>query len=313
VRKITHGMGLLMLAVAVVGCASTAKIDTVKLMLQAEKVFTDTPGAKRVVVCRYFDRREDKTQIGEDLGVPSAPSYVGKVTRRYVSRDPVTDLLARRSAERFKELGFNVALADAPPNVDGDTMRALLKQYQGDFVITGEVNEFFVRGHDYDPHIVYAVAAVRLSIFNDKGRIRMEYPARQTESTMLGEEPYDPQAAADFMQMTVMKLYDGIFTNARFLEAMGVKQERGISEVIEPLGLTDEQRGKLEEWLKGQDQNVDPGALAGFLKTILTEEQRKKLEEQMEAPAPPGETSEKAPEKLPAGTPDEKTAAPTTE
>ena len=216
---------LLVVLLALSGCTEappTTPIPTelVTLRLPFQETFADTEGAKRVVVCQFEDDREQKSFIGEGF-VPGSPS----VPRKFVAREDVTLVLPRVFGSYLKHVGFNVVFAERLPDVRSEVVRGVLQAHKANHLVTGRLEEYYVRARPYAGQPVMVLLKLRLDVYNEKGRLRTYYPGRISDSEFLGDKAGDPAEIAAFVNRAVQNLYVRSFEEAYFVRTLDLELE----------------------------------------------------------------------------------------
>jgi len=195
--------------------------ELVTLKVAFEDSFPDVEGAKRVVLCQLRDERASKEYVGEG---PVSGDHAA-VTKYRMQDDP-TLVFPRVLAKELKSVGFNVTPAEriADP-VGGEPVRELLRRYEGDYLIAGQVEDLTVRARGGAGSPVFVSISVRLDIFNKSGELRMYYPARQSDVELLGDKAGDPVEINALLQRAVDALIASAIEDPYFIKALDLKPE----------------------------------------------------------------------------------------
>jgi len=225
-RRMPLSGTLLLVLLVLSGCTEAptpvvaVPTELVTLRLPFQETFPDTEGAKRVVVCQLEDQREQTTFIGEGFAVGSS-----SVPRKFVASEDPTLVLPRVLGSYLKHVGFNVSMTGRLPDVRSETVRSVLSGHRADYLITGLLEEYYVRARPYTGQPVMVLVKFRLDVYSDKGRLRTYYPARISESEFLGEKASDPAEIAAFVDRTVQELFTRTFDEAYFLKTLDLEPD----------------------------------------------------------------------------------------
>ncbi len=195
--------------------------ELVTLKVAFEDSFPDVEGAKRIVMCQLRDERASKEYVGEG----PVTGDMGAVTKYRMQDDP-TLVFPRVLAKELKSIGFNVTPAEriADP-VGGEPVRELLRRYQGDYLISGQIEELSVRARGGAGNPVFVSLGVRFDIFNKAGELRMYYPARQSDVEVLGDKAGDPVEINALFQRAVDAMIANAIDDPYFIKALDLKPE----------------------------------------------------------------------------------------
>ena len=213
-----------MLLALVVGCVSNpipagVAMEQVVLDLPFQGSFADTPGAKRVVVCRFKDLRTETMFVGGSVDAG------GKEVTRYVLRQDVTEALAQILAGNFKHVGFNVTYVDGCPDVRGDTIRGIVKDTGADFVVVGKVNEFKITVLQDARRTAVVSLQYQFSLYNKNGRLRANHLAPVKIAEPVGDQARNPRVVSKVMLTAVDELCSQAFDETFFIESIELKPE----------------------------------------------------------------------------------------
>ena len=215
---------VLVIAAGLWGCASqepppVSRMETVSLSIPFVETYADTEGAKRVVVTRLKDKRDQTAFVGE-VKTPD-----GEVIRRYTMRESPTWVLPKILGGYLKRVGFNVSFVPALETYDGDVVRGALANAEADYLIAGQLERLEVRVLASSGRPVLALIGLRLDVYNQQGRLRTYYPAPLRNAGFLGDRADDPAAVGEFLAATLTELFDRAFDSSYFVETLDLKVE----------------------------------------------------------------------------------------
>jgi hypothetical protein len=224
------------------------KAEIVALDFKVQQKLAEIPGAKRVLLCWFNDDRDVAKYVTTDTGLkrprkPSEPILIGEnfypaAGKRvnFVSRENICRTVPSMFGEYLKKVGFNVAFAEGPAVVQGaEQIRALAEKNKADYVITGNLIEFMVRGHEDVTEPVWAMVKFRLGIYTDKGELRTYFPAQVSRGEFLGEAQRDPMQVAKFLDGCVHQVFPMILEDEFFAKALDLKSD-AVREMLEGEG-----------------------------------------------------------------------------
>jgi len=206
-----------------VGCASEPvpvgpPTEVATLKLPFRESFSDTEGAKRVVLCALSDKRPQRAFVGEGSGGPD-----GTGLRKFVLREDPTLVLPRMLGGYLKRIGFNVTFAERLPEVRGGVVRECLETHGGDYLIAGVLEELYCRVRSDPGHPAFVVVSARIDIYNEKGQVRMYYPARRSLARFLGDQPEQPEQVAAVLNEAIQDMFTRAFENRFFVEKLDLE------------------------------------------------------------------------------------------
>jgi len=193
---------------------SASRTEVVTLNIPFQESYPETAGAKRVVVCRFSDDRPaaQMASIGEGT-TEGAP-------RRFVVRQDMTEVLPRILEGYLQQAGFNVAYDAELKDAGGDAVREVLKRNKADYVIAGDLIEMQCRVRmDAERHGLVSVQS-RLDIYNNEGRLRTSYYARDTKGDPLGEKADDPAEVSAYLEKSIRDMFGKAFEDEGFVKAL---------------------------------------------------------------------------------------------
>lgn len=216
---------MLLVLAALLGCAEDQPRDftpmeqvTVKIPFQ--ETFTDAEGAKRIVICEFKDKREQRTYVGEGFKPGPEP-----VPRKYVPSEPPTLVLPRILGGYLKQIGFNVSFADKVEDVRGNVLREILKTHDADYLIAGELQTLNCRVRQDPARSVLAVVKLRLDLYNKAGRVRMYKSARVSDADFLGDKAGDSEEIAALINRSIHELFGRVFEDTYFVKQLDMEPE----------------------------------------------------------------------------------------
>jgi hypothetical protein len=208
-----------MLLAPALGCVSDpipagVAMEQVVLDLPFQQSFEDTPGAKRVVVCRLKDLRPETMFIGGCVDDDGA-----EVTK-YVLRQDATEALAKILAGNFKYIGFNVTYLDYCPDVRGDTIRGIVKDTGADFVVVGKLNKFDISVMQDPKRTAIADLQYQFSLYNKNGQLRANHLGPVKVAEPVGDQARNPWVVSKVMLKGVDEMCSMAFDETFFIESI---------------------------------------------------------------------------------------------
>jgi hypothetical protein len=262
-----------LILLAVPGCTANrapfqAPVESVSIDIPFEESFPDVEGAKRVAVCQFNDDRSRSAFI---IGESSS----GGVSRKLVVREDLTLVMPRVLGASLKQIGFNVSFAERAPDVRGEFLRDILKQYNADYLIVGRLQEFSCQVQPGPGRPTFASVACRLDVYDGQGRLRIAYPAGVSRPGLLGEKAESPVELSAFVNATVQDLLTRAFEEAYFVKALDMDVET-VKKLMEARPASSEptpEETKSEETAPG-GASSEPAAGTEEPKKEMSEEER---------------------------------------
>jgi hypothetical protein len=132
----------------------------------------------------------------------------------------MTEVLPRILEGYLQQAGFNVAYDAELKDAGGDAVREVLKRNKADYVIAGDLIEMQCRVRmDAERHGLVSVQS-RLDIYNNEGRLRTSYYARDTKGDPLGEKADDPAEVSAYLEKSIRDMFGKAFEDEGFVKAL---------------------------------------------------------------------------------------------